>query len=173
MNLASMIIRRLGISIATMLLVSACVSQELKTTIPFEPSEVSYINESGSGSIIGKTFRRRQGGGGAVSCRSQQVFLIPAGTFVRQRIAQLFGSESGGIRSSWSFAKDEGLSRYLSLSKRTKPDAAGNFEFPNLADGDYYVVACERWTIGYSVDGVCGARLVRLRGGGIENVLID
>jgi hypothetical protein len=148
---------------------------EVKSTVPFNPKEVSYINETGSNSLTGQAFRRQRGGG-VVTCAGETVTLTPAGPYARERFSQIYGSVSGG---SFSFIQHAGAvkgdPRYHSMVKTTMCDAEGDFEFTNLADGDYYVAACVRWTVGDSItpQGGCSARLVRLRDGQAEKVLLN
>lgn len=159
-------------ALASVLGVSACMGTEVVTTVPFNSQEVAYVNRSGSNTINGQAFLR-QVGGGVVTCAGEEVELVPAGEYARQRITQIYGSEQGGYRSVYQLASDNGDPDYQRMVRRTRCDAEGNFVFSGVANGDYYVFACVSWQAQrYVVEGGCMTQLVNARGGS-QRVLLS
>ncbi|SLN19906.1 hypothetical protein ROJ8625_00696 [Roseivivax jejudonensis] len=159
---------------ASMLALAACV-QTIETTTPFDPNEVAFINQRGAADITGQAFLR-QAGGGVVTCAGEQVQLIPAGTFAKERLSQLYGSVQGGRIGTMVGASQENVDpRYLEMVRTSQCDAEGDFEFRNVANGDYYVLSGVRWTVpgSYIPEGGSMAKLVQVRSGQDQRVLLN
>ena len=150
-------------------------AQEIVTTVPFSADEVSFINRRGESTISGQAFMR-QNGGGIVTCAGLEVELVPAGQYAVQRINGIYGSPQGGRNSLLTPPSIVNVpSEYLSMSKTTMCDADGDFEFPNIANGDYYVIVGIAWTVpgSYIPEGGTLAKLVQIRNGQSTRVILS
>jgi len=161
--------------LAITLLLSAACAREIVTTVPFDPSEVSFINQTGSGQISGQAFLR-QNGGGVVTCAGQDVTLVPAGAFARERITAIYGNMNGGRINVFQSANQEGVDpQYFALMRTTSCDAEGDYEFNGLAAGAYYVTTSVLWTVPgqFVPEGGAMSKLVQLGSGESKRVLLN
>lgn len=160
------------LSIVSAVALTACVGTEVTTTVPFDPNEVAFINQSGSNTINGEAFLRQRGGG-VVTCAGSEVELLPAGGYARQRMSQIYGSEQGGyVYSGNILTGDEADPQYLLMTRKTTCDSQGNFRFSGVANGDYFVLACVEWQVqAYTSEGGCMMRKVSARGGSQELIM--
>ncbi|NDV53934.1 carboxypeptidase regulatory-like domain-containing protein [Salipiger sp. PrR003] len=157
------------------LVTAGCAGRVIETTVPFDPNEVSFIDQRGAADIEGQAFFRQQGGG-VVTCAGEQVTLIPAGKYATERMTQIYGSVSGGRISVFQGASQENLPpQYISMVRSSMCDAEGDFSFANVANGDYYVTTKVLWTVGnsYIPEGGALARRVSIRNGQDARVLLN
>lgn len=164
------------IAISASLIISGCVTvKEVALQNEFNLSEAAYINKDGKNNITGNAFMRQRGGD-VVTCAGSDVTLIPATKYAKERMLKMYGSESGGAITSndTSFVKfKESPEQYLAMTKKTKCDSNGNFEFNNLADGEYYISTKVIWSAGYADQGGFLAHKVTLRNGKTEKIIMS
>lgn len=161
-------------ALATLTL-AACAGRVVETTVPFDPNEVSYINQRGSADIEGQAFFRQRGGG-VVTCAGEEVRLAPAGEYTTQRMTQIYGSAQGGrVNVLQGVSQDNLDPGYLSMMRTSVCDAEGDFIFSNVANGDYYVLTRVLWTVGDSFipEGGGLAQRVQVRDGQDVRVLLN
>ncbi|MCR9274409.1 MULTISPECIES: hypothetical protein [unclassified Mameliella] len=154
---------------------AGCMGREIETTVPFDPSEVAYINQRGSANIEGQAFFRQQGGG-VVTCAGEEVSLMPAGKYTTQRMSQIYGNVNGGRINVLQGVNQKNLPpQYLSMRRTSKCDAEGDFMFTNVANGDYYVITRVLWTVGNNIipEGGALAQRVSIRNGHDVRVLLN
>ena len=65
-----------------------------------------------------------------------------------------------------------GYPEYLSLMKKTIPDAQGNFTFENLAAGTFYVTTMITWYAGNSQQYGRAMRKVTVSGGETKKIVL-
>lgn len=160
---------------AACVFLAGCMGRTIETTVPFNPDEVAYINRSGAAEIEGQAFFRQRGGG-VVTCAGEEVLLIPAGEYATQRMSQIYGNVQGGSISAMQGASQENADpRYLSMVRKSVCDAEGDFEFKNVANGDYYVATKVLWTVGDSFipEGGALTQRVSIRGGRSTRALLN
>ena len=119
---------------------------------PFDRAQAALLLQNGTGTIKGNAFLR-QNGGGVVTCAGSTVTLIPATEYAKERISRIYGNSQSGVvyQMNFKFSSDE--PEYLVLNKTTKCDSQGNFEFDNVASGEFFVSTMVSWTVGYSQQG--------------------
>jgi hypothetical protein len=147
----------------------------IATTTTFSPSEVAFINARGAATVAGQAFLR-QAGGGVVTCAGTEVELLPAGDFAKERITLGYGNVNGGRLGSLVGLSQEGVDpRYLSMVRTATCDADGNFEFKNVADGEYYVLSRVTWIVPGSMfpEGGNMAKLIQVRNGQSVRVIVS
>ena len=135
----------------------------------FDPSEVEYIHEQGTNTIEGNAFIRQRGGG-TVTCAGEDVWLIPAGEYARERMRITFGTD---VRPAYmAFAANvfggqvpgnAGSGRYWEYQRNTKCDSEGRFQFEGIAVGSYFVATQVVWTVGNSFVPEGGLLMVPVR----------
>ena len=108
----------------------------------FNPEEISWFNQTGTGSIHGNAFVRKQDGA-IVSCAGQEIMAIPAGSYANERIGYLYGNLDQGVNVDKDIDKSD--PRYQKNMKNVFCDVDGRFKFENLSSGDYYVIAGVFW----------------------------
>lgn len=135
---------------AVLSIVAGCVTTKPPVTLSneFSASEAAIINKAGKNTIKGNAFLR-QNGGGVVTCAGSDVLLIPATKYAKERIGYIYGSENGGYNPVYSgqstFTPEP--PEYSSMVKTTTCNSDGKFEFKNVANGDYYVLAKVIWQV--------------------------
>ena len=124
-----------------------CVTiQQHTISVPFDRNQAAALMLEGSNTIKGNAFMR-QNGGGVVSCAGATVMLIPATAYADERTGALYGKGDAGVtRKNIQFQPD--YAEYRTLTKTTTCDSSGNFEFSNVADGDFFVVTKVEWIVG-------------------------
>lgn len=130
-------------ALAASIFAAGCVAAPtIETT--FNPAEAAFINETGSGTISGQAFLRRNDGV-VVYAAGSEVHLVPKSTYADERIQALY---RGGKFNGYVPAPKNTDPQYLAMTKTTKANGEGRFSFENLADGDYYVLTQVTWLAG-------------------------
>ncbi|MBL3560174.1 hypothetical protein [Rhodovulum sulfidophilum] len=156
--------RKLTLIVACMAL-AGCMQTVVETKNPFDPSAGKHILANGSGQIDGQAFFR-QSGGGVVTCAGEEVRLVPATPYQQERMQIIYGSAEGGARTTaFGNVPPEIDPRAKTMSRKSVCDADGNFSFPGLAAGDYYVITRAVWSVGSSAQGGSLSKRIRLRPG--------
>lgn len=125
------------------ILLQGCVSAP-KIVSTFDPAEAAFINQAGTGRISGQAFLRRNDGM-VVYAAGSDVILIPRTTYATERMNALY---RGGKINSLVPEPENTDPRYISMTRKTRANGEGRFEFDGLADGDYYIVTRVVWLIG-------------------------
>jgi len=136
------------IAIIASIVLSGCVAAP-KITSTFSPSEAEFINKTGSGSISGQAFLRRNDGM-VVYAAGSDVHLIPRTTYAQERMNALY---RGGKINNMVPDPEVTDPLYRSMTKTVRANGEGRFRFEGLADGDYFVVTKVVWLIGGSPQG--------------------
>jgi hypothetical protein len=135
-------ITKIVATVAVAVLASACVSTAT-VQATFDPKAAAYIHQQGSGRIEGQAFLRQQGGG-VVKAAGEDVYLIPATAYARERFAAIYG----GNKSTFFGKKIENTPpEYEQYTRKTKADAEGRFVFENVAPGSYLVQTQVFWSV--------------------------
>lgn len=148
---------------------------EIETTSKFDPVEAAYINTQGSATITGQAFMRQMGGG-VVTCAGNEVDLIPAVTFSKERITKIYGNVTGGRVGALTGRSATGVDpRYFSMKRIAICDAQGNFQFDRVANGDYYLFSYVTWAVPGSMfpEGGSTAKLIQVRNGRPQRVIMN
>ena len=113
--------------------------------IPFNSSEVSWIDHRGVGSVQGlatvfeDNFEPK-------TCAGNLVYLIPVGEYSSYRIERLYGNI---IRGHSPASNQNNLPapdpKYLSMTKTTECNSYGEFLFTDLPFGNYFVTTFVLW----------------------------
>jgi len=132
--------------------------------------------EQGENTIKGSALIRQRGGG-VVTCAGCEVVLIPATDYARERIRTIYGNEIKGYNTAGFGRKqvkfDSSEPEYFQLMKKTIGDAQGYFSFPNIKDGDYFVVTYIAWKVNdYFYEGGNLMQYVVVSGGGTKEIVL-
>ena len=141
---------------------------------PFSTKEVAFINKSGPATISGQGFFRQRGGG-VVTCAGEEVNLIPAGQYAKEFITKSFRNVNGGVIPVIMAPQVQHSPEFSKFQRKTQCDAQGNFEFKNVANGEYYVATKVLWQVGNQIlpEGGALAELVRVQGGQSQKVVLN
>ena len=145
--------------LAALMAATGCVATpEVKSK--FNASEAAFINKTGNGTIRGQAFLRRNDGM-VVYAAGSDVRLIPKSTYADERMNLIYG---GGKIGRYVQPVNNNA-QYISMTKVTRANGEGRFEFKNVADGDYYVVTPVSWMAGDIRQGGSLMERVTIRGG--------
>jgi len=116
-------------------------------TTAFNPSQVAWFNQHGTGAITGQAFVQTRGGNPR-TCAGNEVRLYPHSAYSDERLMALYGStESGFIPVGFAGIQFSPESKaYQDTDRITKCDAQGNFTFSNLPTGNYFIVTGVAWS---------------------------
>ena len=130
-------------------------------TAAFDAAKAKQLLQDGPNTIQGNAFMR-QVGGGIVTCAGAPVQLVPATEYTDERMMAVYGPvESGRHKIIRDFgARNDDYER---LVRTTTCDSAGNFQFSNVSDGDFYVVTVVAWSVRYSLQGGTLMHKVRVK----------
>jgi hypothetical protein len=104
----------------------------VKMQTKFDYSEHEPYAASGENGISGQAFVGQQGDS-VVTCAGSRVLLLPATSYFREMIGHIVaGSEPDPPAITYPSLK--------SMIRRTQCDAQGNFSFPEIPDGAWFVL---------------------------------
>lgn len=134
------------------MLLSACAlpQKQLKyfnLKSQFNENQAQELMQPGTGTIKGNAFLR-QAGGGVVTCAGSTVNLIPATDYAKERITMIYGSSDSGIARTVEFKFRDDQPGYFIHTKNTKCDSQGNFQFEDIAAGEFFVTTFVSWSVG-------------------------
>lgn len=164
-------------SLASVLL-AGCVGMPQIQTIPlsesFDEEKAQSMIEPGPNTVSGSALIR-QDGGGIVTCAGNEVYLVPATAYAKERVSYLYANYTKGYKPYMQamriqFTPDEPA--YRSLTKQTRCDAQGNFEFTDVANGDFYLSTHIVWNVSYTKQGGMLMQRVMLNDGQHEKVVM-
>ena len=132
------------------LFAGCATTKNIMLTSHFDSNIAKSMLEQGDNTIKGSALIRQRGGG-VVTCAGSEVVLIPATDYARERIRAIYGNEIKGYAAAGFGHKqvkfDPSEPEYFQLMKKTIGDAQGYFSFPNIKDGNYFVVTCIAWKV--------------------------
>ena len=145
------IVSRLATFIAVLAL-SGCASkppQKIALQNTFDGAEATRLLSPGTSTIKGSALMR-QVGGGVVTCAGQDVRLVPATSYAKERMINLYGSIDKGTRSAFllqtnSEPFESTHPNYVGLQRVTTCDAQGFFKFEGVASGEFFVMSTITW----------------------------
>ena len=138
-----------ALSIFCCFVFGACgMNQAITIKAPFDESQAKTMLLPGSNQIKGSGLIR-QAGGGVVTCAGNNVILMPVTNCAREWAKHVFGSDIEGYYSTDMYRSITfpGAELFLNTVRLTKCDAAGFFNFTNVADGSFYVITRINWTV--------------------------
>lgn len=164
--------------VAAALLVGGCAVEQARTPTltVYDPAETAHIHESGPNEVRGQAFLTQRGGD-VVTCASQPVLLIPASTYAKERVRNIYGTIDEPARAIRLV--DDPDARYLKDQRITVCDAQGNFVFSSLPDGEYFVATRVTWEApsayysGLTTQGGPVMAPVQLSGGETKRIIIS
>lgn len=115
----------------------------------FDAKQAQDMLRPGENSIRGSALIR-QGGGGVVTCAGAKVSLIPATQYAIERTSGQFPAmyEERGFSRKIYLQFEPDVPAYAQMMRHTSCDAQGYFDFPNVADGTFYVRTAISWRVG-------------------------
>ena len=156
---------------------SGCVAQQRNVVLQnrFDKEEAEQAMKPGKNKIIGNAFVRQMGGG-VVTCAGNEVGFVPVTKYSNERLLAIYGNTGEGFVDTYnarnvSFTPDE--HDYHVLRKKTTCDAQGNFEFENIADGEYFVITSAVWYVGSNPQGGGLMKRVYVNGGETKKIVMS
>lgn len=161
---------------ALVILLAGCATAVpvIHTNAVFDIQEARAYLSPGPNSVSGNAMIR-QHGGGVVHCGGSEVYLIPATDYAAERMMAIYGTTDVGYRPLRGY---HGLQffpevpEYTEILKATLCDSSGNFEFENVADGEFYVMTTVSWRVNDLRQGGFLMRHVTLVGGEDQRVIL-
>ena len=101
----------------------------------FNASEAAYINKLGTGTISGRTFHQVPGTTSFKGSHAN-LQLVPVTAYSTEYFNILFGGSKAYYQATPVENVDPGFRQHM---RRTRADGDGNYEFPGVPPGDYYI----------------------------------
>lgn len=164
-----------AVATATMVL-SGCAVAPYQVTLQhqFDARQAQRLMQPGVNIVEGSALIRQQGGG-VVTCAGQGVSLIPRTDYAAERTLYLWGNVTRGYSHVYAmnmqFTPDPPA--YGQHVARTICDAQGNFQFSNVADGEFFVVTVISWVVAGRVQGGGLFQAVSVNGGEVKRVVLS
>lgn len=154
------------------LALAGCAAPSRTVTInePFDGAQAGVLLAGGTNTITGSALMR-QVGGGVVTCAGNEVFLIPATRYAKNRLQAIYGSGKtlGILHERLTFNPDP--PEYKASMKTTRCNAQGFFRFDTVADGEFFVQTSIVWKAGtYSPQGGSLIDQITVRGGQVADI---
>jgi hypothetical protein len=153
----------------------ACgMNQTITIKAPFDESQAKIMLLPGTNQIKGSGLIR-QAGGGVVTCAGNNVILMPVTNCAREWAKHVFGSDIQGYYSTGMYRSItfSGADLFLNTVRLTNCDAAGFFNFTDVADGTFYVITRINWTVQNEIQGGSIMKSVTLSGGSKAEVTLS
>jgi hypothetical protein len=140
--------------IAISILSGCAQNRAISLTGSFDENQAKKMLEKGNNSIKGSALIRQQGGG-IVTCAGGIVLLMPATGYAKEWAMNLYGSDVQGYFQTGPVGIDfENVDkRFYTSVRHTNCNAAGFFEFKEVADGTFYVFTKINWHAGGAIQG--------------------
>jgi hypothetical protein len=139
---------------ALLILPTACTTQRsVRMGIPFDAGKARAMLAPGNNQLTGRVMAAMPSGT-LVSCAGQEVSLVPLTDYAREWARQFYELDTGKygtlnaayrMDSRESEIKFIGAEAFYAATRTTRCDEDGNFAFPNLANGEFLIVAKTRW----------------------------
>jgi hypothetical protein len=144
---------------------SGCAARMVTIAEPFDEQQARAMLAPGTNTITGSALMRQEGGG-IVTCAGNEVFLIPATEYAKNRFHVIYGTGKVLPVNRQRIEFPATPAAYLSTVRTTRCNAQGFFKFDNLRDGDFFVQTSVVWKAGaYLMQGGGLMERVVLRGG--------
>lgn len=101
----------------------------------FDPAAAAYINKLGTGTISGRTFHQVSGTT-AFKGSHASLQLVPVTAYSTEYFNILFGGNKAYYQATPVENVDPGFRQHM---RRTRADGNGNYKFPGVPPGDYYI----------------------------------
>jgi len=101
----------------------------------FNASEAAYINKLGTGTISGRTFHQVAGTTSFKGSHAN-LQLVPVTAYSTEYFNILFGGSKAYYQAIPVENVDPDFRQHM---RRTRADGEGNYEFPGVPPGDYYI----------------------------------
>lgn len=160
------------------LLLAGCASQSKVRTVQlsqaFDTTEAQRLLQPGVNIVQGSALIRQQGGG-VVTCAGLQVRLVPKTAYADERVRAIYGNNTKGFTpihlAQIAFTPDH--PGYLQYTKEKLCDAQGNFQFNDVADGDFYLVSQISWVVAQRSQGGSLMQSISVRNGQALQVVLS
>ena len=163
------------ISLIAAVILPACAANPPVTVVisaPWDGEAAARQLEPGPNTIKGNGFMRQRGGG-VVTCAGQEASLIPATDYAAERMYAIYGSKNSGTARSRNIVFVPDVPEYHKLVRRTKCDSQGNFQFEEVADGDYFVLTRAYWEVRGATQGGLLMQRASVSGGKTVSVVLS
>lgn len=125
---------------------ATCVApetHELQNEFNVKPAAKAL--EKGRNTIKGEAFMRKNNGD-IVTCAGLEALLVPETAYSQERMSVIYGNTEKGYNSETrciKFIPDN--CQYYATQGKSVCSSTGHFEFKNVKDGTYFVVALVPW----------------------------
>lgn len=123
-------------------LVAACQQTPQRIETPFDTKAAAFIHKQGEGRIDGHAFLKRFNGR-VTHAAGENVWLVPATPYARERFARLYGGRK--FLAATSALRMENDPVYAQYTRKTKAESNGRFTFENVAPGEYFIATTVTW----------------------------
>ena len=139
--------RRLSLLMLCALALTGCrstaeTSAPIATTAAFDANEAAFIKKTGTTKISGHAFWRDDNGD-TMNAAGEIIRLVPVTAYARQRFAILYRGQRYVPASQIQQAPAD--PQYVEYTRATRAESKGEFEFDNVAPGQYFVTAQVRY----------------------------
>lgn len=134
--------RHFGIIGVVGLIAAGCQQTPQKVETPFDAKAAAFIHKQGEGRIDGHAFLKRFNGK-VTHAAGENVWLVPATPYSRERFAKLYGGRK--FLAATSGARMENDPVYAQYTRKTKAESTGRFIFEKVAPGEYFVATTVTW----------------------------
>lgn len=127
--------------------ISLCLASEpIKLSSSFNEDDVSWVKDKGGSSVSGTASIKLEDGVNK-GCASFKVELLPVASYSNERIFKTYGNNAGGqILISQNPPKFEpDVKEYHELVIATTCNATNEFQFNDIPQGDFYILAFIIW----------------------------
>ncbi|MCO4055127.1 MAG: carboxypeptidase regulatory-like domain-containing protein [Bosea sp.] len=140
---AGLVMKHVVIAMLISGILTAC--QTVTIDSQFDIRQAQTALEPGTNRIEGNAFLRQRGGS-VVTAAGEVVRLIPATRYAEERFQKIYG---GNKFAPLLFANrtENTNADYIRLTRETKADAQGNFQFENVKPGRYIVMTRVVWAV--------------------------
>ena len=106
-----------------------------KMTSAFDASTAAYIKKLGTGTISGRTFHQVSDTS-SFTGQYANLQLVPVNAYSTEYFSILFGNSKAYYQPTKIDNVDPGFRQHM---RRTRADGNGNYEFPGVPPGEYYI----------------------------------
>lgn len=140
-------------SFAVIVLTACSASGPARITVPFNEGQARAMLAPGTNQVGGRIMVGLPSGM-IVTCAGSVVSLVPVTDYAREWATQFYELETGKygtlnaayrMDSRKPEVKFQGAEAFYAATRTTRCDEDGVFSFPNVANGEFFVVAKTRW----------------------------
>ena len=136
------------------LLLAACAANKpVNIAVPFDQAKARAQLAAGSNQVNGRVLVDLDNGN-LVTCANNVVNLVPVTAYAREWARQFYRLDTGRygtLDAAYRLDSREpeiqfvGADAFYAATRTTRCDADGEFSFPNVANGEFFIVAKTRW----------------------------